>query len=168
MVAIKDRCSGCDGSHVDERYEELDEVIAEYKGRPGALIPVLHEAQKLFEYLPEKVQDYVSQGLELPPTKVYGVVSFYSYFSTTPQGEYKIGVCMGTACYVKGAGKLIEEIEKELGISVGETTSDEKFTLVQTRCIGACGLAPVLTVNEDVYGRLTPDEISGILDKYRD
>jgi len=168
MTTVKDRCSGCDGNEQDKRYDELDKVIAEYKGKPGALIPVLHAAQKIFKYLPEEVQDYVARGLEMSPSEVYGVTTFYSFFSTKPQGEYKIGVCMGTACYVKGAGKLIEEIEKELDISVGETTPDEKFTLVQTRCIGACGLAPVLTVNDNVHGRLTPDDIPEILAKYRD
>ncbi|SJZ44847.1 NADH-quinone oxidoreductase subunit NuoE [Selenihalanaerobacter shriftii] len=167
MTEAKKSCPGCDGNNDDKRYQELDKVINKYKGEPGALIPVLHEAQKIFKYLPEEVQTYIARGLEISPNEVYGVVTFYSHFSTTPQGEYKIGVCMGTACYVKGAGKLIEEIEKELDVNVGETTPDRKFTLVQTRCIGACGLAPVITINDDVYGRLTPDQIPEILDKYR-
>jgi NADH-quinone oxidoreductase E subunit len=150
------------------RRRELDEVIEAYQGQEGALIPVLQKAQEIYGYLSEEVQERIARGLKVPITEVYGVATFYSLFSLKPVGEYKIGICMGTACYVKGAADLVSKVGEELGIKVNETTKDGKFTLEVTRCIGACGLAPVLTVNKDVYGRLSADEIPGILDKYRD
>jgi len=150
-----------------EKYEQLDVVIAEHKGTRGALMPVLHEGQKLFGYLPMVVQKHISDNLEVPMAEIYGVVTFYSQFSLEPKGEYHIGVCLGTACYVRGAQSLIDIISRDLELAVGKTTTDGKFSLEATRCIGACGLAPVLTVNEDVYGRLVDGDIQGILDKYK-
>ncbi len=151
-----------------EQFEELDKIIAKYKDTQGALIPVLHEAQEVFGYLPVEVQEKISEGLNVAMAEIYGVVTFYTQFSINPKGKYKIGVCLGTACYVKGSGDILEKIKQKLGIEVGECTSDGKFSLDATRCIGACGLAPVLTVNDDVYGRLVVDDIDGILEKYMD
>lgn len=151
-----------------EQEEKLQEVIAKYKGTEGALIPVLHEAQSIFGYLPIEVQQKISDGLDVPMSEIYGVVTFYAQFSIYPKGKYQIGVCLGTACYVKGSGDIIDRIKLKLGIDVGECTPDGKFSLDATRCIGACGLAPVLTVNEEVYGRLTVDDVDDILAKYMD
>lgn len=150
----------------DERYIKLDEIIAKYKGKSGALIPVLHQAQEVFGYLPEEVQIYVAKGLNVPVAEVSGVVSFYSLFSTEPKGQHTIGVCLGTACYVRGADKIVEKIKEELEVEEGGTTKDGKFTLAITRCIGACGLAPVMTIGNDIYGRLEPEKIPEILKKY--
>lgn len=149
-----------------EQDEKLQAVIEKYKDTQGALIPVLHEAQEIFGYLPVEVQERISKGLGVPMSEIYGVVTFYTQFSINPKGKYKIGVCLGTACYVKGSGDIIEKIKEILGIDVGECTPDGKFSLDATRCIGACGLAPVLTVNDDVYGRLVVDDVPGILAKY--
>ena len=151
-----------------EQEEKLLKVIAEHKGEEGALIPVMHEAQDIYGYLPIEVQKMISEGLNVPLAEVYGVATFYARFTLEPKGEHHIGVCLGTACYVKGSGKILEKIQKNLGIEVGGCTPDGKFSLEATRCIGACGLAPVLTIGEDVYGRLTEDEIDGILAKYKD
>lgn len=148
------------------RRRELDEVIEAYQGQEGALIPVLQKAQEIYGYLPEDVQERIARGLKVSISEVYGVATFYSLFSLKPVGEFKIGICMGTACYVKGAADLVSKVNEKLGIKVNETSPDGKFTLEVTRCIGACGLAPVMTVNKDVYGRLTKDEISGIIEKY--
>ena len=146
---------------------QLDELIAKNKGIPGALMPVLQGAQEIYGYLPQEIIRHIALGMDKSVSEVYGVASFYSQFSLTPKGEFAVSICLGTACYVKGSGKLMEEFEKELVIKAGETTAYGKFSLTDTRCIGACGLAPVLTVNSDVYGRLTPAEVKGIVDKYR-
>ena len=151
-----------------EQFEELEKIIAKYKDTQGALIPVLHEAQEVFGYLPVEVQEKISEGLNVTMAEIYGVFTFYTQFSINPKGKYKIGVCLGTACYVKGSGDILEKIKQKLGIEVGECTPDGKFSLDATRCIGACGLAPVLTVNDDVYGRLVVDDVDGILEKYMD
>lgn len=157
----------CHDNDLDYRYQRLDEVIAKYKDTPGALIPVLHQAQLIFGYLSKDVQIRIAEGINVPLSEVYGVVTFYSFFSLKPQGRYTIGVCLGTACYVKGAAALVEGLEKNLGIGVGDTTDDGLFTLSITRCVGACGLAPVVTIDEDVYGRLTPEKIPEILERYK-
>ncbi len=149
-----------------EQDEKLKNVIEKYKGTEGALIPVLHEAQDIFGYLPKEVQQKISDGLDIPMSEIYGVVTFYTQFSIYPKGQYQVAVCLGTACYVKGSGDIIERIKQRLGIDVGECTADGKFSLDATRCIGACGLAPVLTVNDEVYGRLTVDDVDDILAKY--
>lgn len=151
-----------------EQEAKLNAVIAEYKGQDGALIPVLHNAQEIYGYLPIEVQTMIADGLEVPLAEVYGVVTFYTQFSLNPKGEYKIGVCLGTACYVKGSGDILEKIKENIGIDVDGCTPDGKFSLEATRCIGACGLAPVFTVNDDVYGRITVDDVPGILAKYKD
>lgn len=149
-----------------EQEARLREVIAEHKGEKGATIPVLHKAQDIYGYLPLEVQEIISEGLDVPLAEIYGIVTFYTQFSLNPKGAYQIGVCLGTACYVKGSGEILEEIKKILGIGVGECTADGKFSLDATRCVGACGLAPVVTINDDVYGRLKKGEIAAILAKY--
>lgn len=149
-----------------EQEAELLQVISELKGEKGALMPILQKAQGIYGYLPIEVQTMISNEMGIPMEKVYGVVTFYSQFSLYPKGKYKISVCLGTACYVKGAGDLYSKLEQILGISGGECTADGKFSLDACRCIGACGLAPVLTVNDDVYGRLSVDDIAGIIAKY--
>ena len=149
-----------------EQEAELNKVIAKYKGTGGALIPVLHEAQEIYGYLPLEVQTMISKGLDVSLAEIYGVFTFYTQFSLNPKGEFHIGVCLGTACYVKGSGKILEKIQERLGIEVGGCTPDGKFSLEATRCIGACGLAPVFTVGEDVHGRITDKDVDVILDKY--
>jgi NADP-reducing hydrogenase subunit HndA len=149
-----------------EQEAELLKVINDHKDDKGALMPILQQAQGIYGYLPVEVQTIISNEMDIPLEKVYGVVTFYSQFSLNPKGKYKISVCLGTACYVKGSGDIYEKLMELLHIAGGECTPDGKFSLDACRCIGACGLAPVLTVNEDVYGRLTIDEISAILAKY--
>lgn len=149
-----------------EQEEKLLAVIEKHKGQDGALIPVLHEAQDIYGYLPIEVQQMISDGLGVSMAEIYGVVTFYTQFSINPKGVYKIGVCLGTACYVKGSGNILDRIKDKLGIDVDGCTPDGKFSLDATRCIGACGLAPVMTVNDDVYGRLVPEDVDGILEKY--
>lgn len=149
-----------------EQEAELMEVIAQYKNDDGAVIPVLHKAQDIYGYLPIEVQEMIAQGLNVPLAEVYGVVTFYTQFSLNPKGDYQIGICLGTACYVKGSGEILEKFKSRLGIDVGECTPDGKFSLDATSCIGACGLAPVLTVNDEVYGRLTVKDVDEILAKY--
>lgn len=149
-----------------EQEARLLDVIAAHKDERGAAIPVLHEAQDIYGYLPIEVQKIIAEGLGVPLAEIYGIVTFYTQFSLNPKGEYQIGVCLGTACYVKGSGDILEEIKEILKIDVGECTPDGKFSLDATRCVGACGLAPVVTINDDVYGRLTKGEIGDILAKY--
>ncbi|KXZ39858.1 NADH-quinone oxidoreductase subunit E [Alkalithermobacter thermoalcaliphilus JW-YL-7 = DSM 7308] len=149
-----------------EKFKELDEIIDRYSKEEGMLIRILQKSQELFGYLPVKVQAYISEKLNIPISTINGVVSFYSLFSQEPQGKYTIGVCMGTACYVKGSQDILNAIKEELQIDVNETSMDQLFTLKATRCIGACGLAPVITINEDVYGNLSPSDIPGILYQY--
>ena len=151
-----------------EQEAKLLKVIAEHKDDMGALMPVLQKAQDIYGYLPIEVQTIIAKEMDIPLEKIYGVVTFYAQFSLAPKGKYKISVCLGTACYVKGSGDLFNKISEKLGIAGGECTPDGKYSLEACRCIGACGLAPVLTVNEDVYGRLTVDDIDGILEKYKD
>lgn len=150
----------------EEQKKELMAVIEAHKDQDGATIPVLHKAQEIYGYLPIEVQTMIAEGLNVPLAEVYGIVTFYTQFSLNPKGKYNIGVCLGTACYVKGSGDILEKIKERLGIDVGECTPDGKFSIEATRCIGACGLAPVLTVNDEVYGRLTVDDVDDILAKY--
>ena len=149
-----------------EQEEKLREVIEQHKGQPGATMPVLQAAQEIFGYLPEEVQIMIAEGLDIPLSEVYGVASFYAQFTLNPKGKYQISLCLGTACYVKGAAEVLAAIEQKLGIKTGSITPDGKFSLDACRCSGACGLAPVMMIGNDVYGRLTPDQIPGILDKY--
>ncbi len=145
---------------------KLLEVIAKYKGQKGALMPIMQEAQDIYGYLPYQVQKIISDETGIPIEKIYGVATFYAQFSMSPKGKYIVSVCLGTACYVKGAGKILEEVEKSLGIGDGECTADGMFSLEVCRCVGACGLAPVMIVAGDVYGKMTPDRVAGVLAKY--
>lgn len=149
-----------------EQEDQLRAFIDEHKALRGALMPVLQKAQEIYGYLPVEVQAMIADGLDVPLAEVYGVSTFYSQFSLNPTGEYTISVCLGTACYVKGSGDIFNKLSEKLGIAGGETTPDGKFSLKDCRCIGACGLAPVLTVNDEVYGRLTVDDVDSILAKY--
>jgi len=149
-----------------EQEQELMEAISKHKNQKGALMPVIQEAQRIYGYMPEEVQRMVSEGMGVSLSEIYGIVTFYSQFSLTPKGKYKIVICMGTACYVIGAGKILERFEKELGIKDGECTPDMKFSLDGARCVGACGLAPVLSINEDVHGKIKEEDVPGILAKY--
>ncbi len=158
------RCSTFVGT--EEQAQKLCEVIEKYKDTKGALIPVLHEAQEIYGYLPLEVQKMVSEALNIPLTEIYGVVTFYTQFTLEPKGKYHIGVCLGTACYVKGASAIMDKIKEKIGIDVDECTEDGEFSLEATRCIGACGLAPVMTVNDDVYGKLEAEDVEEILEKY--
>jgi len=151
----------------EEQFAKLQEAIDSRKGTKGALMPILHEAQHLFGAVPLDVQKVISKNLSIPLAEIYGVVTFYSQFTLEPNGEFVIGVCMGTACYVKNAQPILDRISRELDLPVKATSADGKFTLIDTRCIGACGLAPVITVNEDVYGRLVEQDIPDILAKYK-
>lgn len=155
-------------SGTPEQEAQLLKVIAEKKGEKGALMPILQKAQEIYGYLPIEVQTIISNETGIPLEKIYGVVTFYAQFSLNPKGKYKISVCLGTACYVKGSGDIYNKLQEKLGIAGGECTPDGKFSLEACRCIGACGLAPVLTVNEDVYGRLTADDVDSVLAKYAD
>ncbi len=146
-----------------DKLEELNAICAEFGDRPGELINILHKAQDRFGYLPEEVQRVIARRLGIPVSKVYGVVTFYSFFTMTPKGEYPISVCMGTACYVRGAEKVLDEFKRLLKINVGETTSDNKFSLSSLRCVGACGLAPVVMIGKKVYGQVVPDDVERIL-----
>ncbi|MEG1149545.1 MAG: NAD(P)H-dependent oxidoreductase subunit E [Niameybacter sp.] len=147
-------------------FKELEDFINSLPVKDGALIEVLHKAQHIFGYLPKEVQTFVADKLNLPISKVYGVVTFYSFFTTEPRGKNVINVCMGTACFVRGAGDVLKEFGKELGIKSGQTTEDMNFTLGSLRCVGACGLAPVLTINDKVYGHCNPEQVKSILAEY--
>lgn len=149
-----------------EQENELKAVFEKYKDMPGRLMPVLQEAQSIYGYLPIEVQQMIADALEISLSEVYGVATFYSQFSLTPKGKHRISVCLGTACYVKGADKVLEEIETLLGIKSGECTPDRKFSIDTCRCVGACGLAPVIMIDEKVYGKVTPDDVAGILEEY--
>ncbi len=151
-----------------DKYEQLNQVIAELKNQPGALMPVLQKAQGIFGCVPMDVQKIIAEGLGVTLSEVYGVATFYSQFRLEPNGKYTISVCLGTACYVKGSQKVLDRLSEELNTPVGKTSPDGLFTLNATRCLGACGLAPVMTINDEVYGRLVPDDIPGILAKYRE
>lgn len=149
-----------------EQMDMLMGCIREHRGEAGALMPVLHEAQNIYGYLPAEVQTVIAEELNIPLAEVYGVATFYSRFSLMPKGKHQISVCLGTACYVKGSDKVLEAIERELRISCGECTPDKKFSIDSCRCVGACGLAPVMIIDGEVYGKLTAKDVPGILDKY--
>ncbi len=147
-------------------FSGLDRIIEKYSDQPGKLIPVLHEVQEEIGYLSLAVQQYLAERLKLPLSKIYGVVSFYSFFNTEPRGQHIIGVCMGTACYVKGAGKILEKLKNELAIEMGQTSADQRFTLTITRCLGTCSMAPVLMIDDQLYGKVKTTEVAGILNRY--
>ncbi len=149
-----------------KQVEELERIIEKHKGKPGALIPVLEEAQVVLDYLPIPVQKKIAKELNLPLAQVYGVVTFYSFFTMTPRGKHTVRVCLGTACYVRGGKKIVEAIEKEYGVKEGETTSDRRFTFETVRCLGACGLGPVMVVDGNVHGRVKPAKLKEILANY--
>ena len=151
-----------------EQKKKLLAVIEESRSTPGCLMHVLQEAQAIYGYLPIEVQKIIAEELGISLSEVYGVVTFYSQFSLKPKGKHRISVCLGTACYVKGSDKILEEIEKQLGIKCGECTEDGLFSIDSCRCVGACGLAPVMMIGDEVYGKLTPDMVKGILDSYRE
>lgn len=150
----------------EETKQQIKEIAAQYKGRKDSLIQVLHIAQELYGHLPLEVQQIVAEELEIPTSTVSGVVSFYSYFSTQPRGKHVIRVCLGTACYVRGGKRIVEELNKLLNINVGDTTKDGLFTLNVARCIGACGLAPAMTIDDEVYRQVNPDKLETILARY--
>ncbi len=152
------------GTIVQER--QLKDVISKHFEQPGGLMPILQEAQDIYGYLPIEVQRMVADGLGISLSEVYGVATFYSQFSLTPKGEHRVSVCLGTACYVKGSDKILEAVEKRLGIKSGECTADGLFSIESCRCVGACGLAPVMMVNDDVYGKVTPGQVDDIIDSY--
>lgn len=149
-----------------EQMKKLKACIKANRGDKGALMPVLHEAQNIYGYLPAEVQTVIAEELNIPLAEVYGVATFYSQFSLMPKGKHKISICLGTACYVKGSDKILEAVEHELRIKCGECTPDKKFSIDSCRCVGACGLAPVMIVDGEVYGKLSPADVKGILDKY--
>jgi NADH:ubiquinone oxidoreductase subunit E len=149
-----------------EEWERIDLVISKYKNRHGALIPVLKEVQDVCGYLPKRVQHRIADGLHLPTSQVFGVVSFYAFFTTVPRGRNIIRVCMGTACYVRGSKEILDALQRELGVHVGGITMDRKFSLEAVRCVGACGLAPVVVVGQDTYGMVTPGRAVQILGNY--
>ena len=150
-----------------EQEAKLQEVIAAHKHDKSYLMAVMQQAQDIYGYLPMEVQNMIAEGMDVPLEKVFGVATFYAQFSLTQKGQYHIAVCLGTACYVKGSGLIFDAFVKELGIGGDECSADGKYSLAATRCIGACGLAPVLTVNDEVYGRLTDKDVPGILAKYK-
>ena len=146
--------------------DQLFELIDKYKDEKGALIPVLQQAQDIYGYLPIEVQKMIADKMGIPMEKIFGVVTFYSFFNLYPKGAHKISVCLGTACYVKGSRKVLDRLQDSLGIEPGQCTPDRSFSLDTCRCIGACGLAPVMLINDDVYGRMSPTEVAGVLAKY--
>lgn len=150
-----------------EKFVEFKRYVRENKDRAGALIVLLHRAQQMFGYLPQKVQEYIARELNINLSEVYGVATFYSFFTLFPKGRHTIRVCLGTACYVKGGKKILSRIQKELGIGVKETTPDRRFSVEVNRCMGACALAPVLRVDDDIYGRVSASKIPEILAKYK-
>lgn len=150
----------------EEQLAQLDKVIAENRDQQGAMLAILQQAQDIYGYLPEEVQRHIALALDIPFSEVYGVCTFYAQFQLNPKGKHPVAVCLGTACYVKGSGIIMDKLETMLGIKSGGITEDLKFSLDATRCIGACGLAPVMTIGEDVYGRLETNMLEGILAKY--
>lgn len=156
----------CIGEITNEQREKIREIIEYYKGKSGVLIQALHEAQQIVGYLPGEVQDMIAEGLDVPISEVYGVITFYALFSLKPKGRNVISVCKGTACYVKGVDSIMEKLEEDLGIKGEDTTDDGKFSVEIVRCMGACGLGPVIKINEDIYARVKPDQLREMLNKY--
>lgn len=161
-------CENCTNQLTESLYKELEQFIQELPEKRGALIAVLHKAQGIFGYLPKEVQQFVAKKLEVPVSQLYGVVSFYSFFTMKPKGKNPISVCLGTACYVRGSDKVLEAFKEELDIQIGETTEDGVFSLDALRCVGACGLAPVVLIGDKVYGKITSrEQVKNILNEYR-
>jgi NADH-quinone oxidoreductase subunit E len=149
-----------------EQLQQVDAIIEKYRGKPGSLIPVLEEAQGVLGYLPHEIQHHIAQGLNLPQSQVFGVVTFYSFFTMVPRGRHTIRLCLGTACYVRGGKKNLDRIVQELGIDAGDTTPDRRFSLETIRCLGACGLAPVIVIDEDTYKQVKAQKIHAMLERY--
>lgn len=148
-------------------FKELENYILTLEDKKSSLIIILHKAQEIFGYIPEEVQEFIAEKIEVPVSKVYGVVSFYNFFSMEPKGKYPISVCTGTACYVRGAEKILEALQKELGLKLGGVTEDRLFSLDSLRCVGACGLAPVMLVGKDVHGKVKPEDVKKIIENYK-
>lgn len=148
-------------------FKELENYILTLENKKSSLIIILHKAQEIFGYIPEEVQEFIAEKIEVPVSKVYGVVSFYNFFSMEPKGKYPISVCTGTACYVRGAEKILEALQKELGLKLGGVTEDGLFSLDSLRCVGACGLAPVMLVGKDVHGKVKPEDVKKIIENYK-
>ena len=161
---VQDRLN--ENPELKKQFDELDAYIDEKAEQQGSLINVMHRAQEIFGYLPDEVLEYLSTRLQVPRSTVYGVVTFYHFFSRTPKGRHTISVCLGTACYVRGANTVYDKVMKSLGITAGETSPDGRYTLDLVRCVGACGLAPVVVIDKDTYGRMTPDKVVTLLNKY--
>jgi NADH-quinone oxidoreductase subunit E/NADP-reducing hydrogenase subunit HndA len=151
----------------EDQVRTIYDICDSFHNEHGELINILHKTQGAFGYLPAEVQEVIAEKIRMPVAKVYGVVTFYSFFTMTPKGEYPISICTGTACYVRGAENVLAEFKKELGIEVGDTTADGRFSISCLRCVGACGLAPVVLVGDKTYGRVAPDDVKEILDEYR-
>ncbi len=171
VFQFMEKMNGTDGIEVkvnlsEEKVEKINQICNLFNNDPIELVNVLHQSQNEFGYLPAELQDVVAHNLHIPVAQVYGVVTFYSFFSMIPKGEHPISICTGTACYVRGAEKVLEEFKKELKIKVGETTPDGKFSINCLRCVGACGLSPVVLVGDRVYGRVSPDGVKAIIEKY--
>jgi NADH-quinone oxidoreductase E subunit len=162
---ISEKCE-CKNETEKEKYNKIEEIIEEYKKKEGGLIQVLHMAQGIYGFLPIELQKFIAQKMNIPLSEVSGVITFYSFFSTEPKGEHTVSVCLGTACYVRGGKKIVEKLKEVLGIEIGRTTSDGKFTLEVVRCIGACGLAPAIKINDDVIKQVNPDKIQKIIERY--
>lgn len=163
--ATKCQCC-CDQETDQQKYEKIAGIIHRYRDQTGSLIQILHAAQSIYGYLPLELQRFIADGMDKPLSEVSGVITFYSFFSTQPKGKHIIRVCMGTACYVRGGKKLVDRLEDILGVQVGETTKDRKYTLDIARCIGACGLAPAMLIDDIVYKQVNPDKLEAILAKY--
>lgn len=163
---MKKRSSCVPFSGTEQQEQQLRDFIREHRHVPGATMPILQKAQEIYGYLPFEVQSIIAQELQIPIESLYGVSTFYSQFALSPKGKYAISICMGTACYVKGSGAVLEAVSKKLNLEPESVTPDGKFSLTACRCIGACGLAPVMTINDEVYGRLTPEKAEQILDRY--
>jgi len=165
-LSNNEKCTCVECGNTDERMDKVKDILEEYRSVKGGLIPILHAVQKIYGYLREDVLQVVSEDLNIPMTEIYGVASFYHLFSLEPKGEHIIKVCLGTACYVKGGQIILNRLEQELNLEVGKTSLDGKFTLEATRCLGACGLSPVMTVDDKIYARVTLDDVRRILDEY--
>jgi len=165
-MSVQTKTCTCKSETDREKYARIAQVIEEYKDKDGSLIQILHMAQGIYGYLPLQLQQFIAEKLNKPLSEISGVITFYSYFSTVPRGENSIKVCLGTACYVRGGKKIIEKLREILGVEVGGTTQDGKFTLEVMRCIGACGLAPAMMINDRVYKQVNPDKLHNILNQY--
>jgi len=166
MENVQNKAMGETDEFSPEQFAELDKWIAQYRDKTGSVIRALNKAQEIFGYLPREIQDRVAKGIGRPLSEVYGIVTFYSFFNVVPKGKHSICACMGTACYVRGGQHVLDDLKKELGIGVGGTTADREFSLGSVRCMGACALAPVVRVDEDVHRQVTPKKVKELLGRY--